>query len=56
MTYKELITVLQALTPEQLDCDVTVEDSYENECYPARLEIASENHDSLEDNYPVILF
>lgn len=56
MTYKQLIEELQKLSPEQLSCDVTVEDGTENECYPAELRIADTEHDSLDENHPVIYF
>tara|TARA_Y100001973_G_scaffold95555_1_gene149107 strand:+ start:213 stop:386 length:174 start_codon:yes stop_codon:yes gene_type:complete len=54
MTYRELIEQLENLTKEQLDCIVTVEDAYENECRAAELRICGDNHDSLDDNHPVI--
>jgi hypothetical protein len=56
MTYKQLIEELQKLTPEQLECDVTVEDSIDNECYPAELRIVGSEHDSLDEDHPVIYF
>jgi len=54
MTYGELLEKLYELSPLQLNCDVTVEDAYEEECYPAELRVCGENHDSLDDGYPVI--
>jgi hypothetical protein len=54
MTYRELLAELNKLSDEQLDCTVTSEDSYEEECYPAELRICAENHDSLENGHPVI--
>lgn len=56
MTYRELFEVLKTLTDEQLDCDVTVEDNYENECYAGSFDICGPNHNFLEDNHPVIRF
>lgn len=56
MTYRQLIEQLQKLDDEALSCDVTVEDSAENECYPAELRITAHNHDSLDPNHPVIYF
>jgi len=55
-TYGELLEKLQKLNPEQLKMTVTVEDDYENECYPAQFDICGENHDSLDDGHPVIRF
>jgi hypothetical protein len=56
MTYRELIAELRLLNDEQLDCDVVVEDSAEDECYEAELTICGDEHSSLEPDYPVILF
>ena len=54
MTYRDLIKQLEKLTDEQLDCTMTVEDAYETECRAAELRICDDNHDSLDDNHPVI--
>jgi len=54
MTYRQLIDQLEKLAEEQLDCVVTVEDPHEDECRAAELRICGDNHDSLDDNYPVI--
>ena len=54
MNYKELLFYLKGLTEEQLLCDVTVEDPYENECYPAEFRIAGEKHEALDEDHPVI--
>ena len=54
MTYRQLIEQLQKLTEEQLDCTITVEDAYEDECRVAEVRICGDNHDSLDDNHPVI--
>ena len=54
MKYKTLLEKLQKMTPEQLGLHVTVEDPYENECYPARLLIAGSAHDSLDEGHPVL--
>jgi len=56
MTYQDLLNALSKMTPEQLQCDVTVESEYENECYPARLIFASDIHDSLDEDYPILMF
>lgn len=55
-TYRDLLEKLQNLTEEQLDMTVTVEDNYENKCYPAQFDICGENHDSLDNDHPVIRF
>jgi len=58
MTYKELLTTLEQLTPEQLACTLTVEGGQygcpENECIAAELRVCGPNHDSLDDWHPVI--
>jgi hypothetical protein len=54
MKYHELLNELKKLNEEQLKMDVTVEDAYEKECYPAELRVCGENHDSLDDGHPVI--
>ena len=54
MKYHELLNELKKLSEEQLKMDVTVEDAYEEECYPAELRVCGENHDSLDDGHPVI--
>ena len=56
MTYRDLYNQLKKLTDEQLDTDVTVEDGTENECYAADLRICGIEHDSLDENHPVIYF
>lgn len=54
ITYRQLQKMLNALTDEQLNMDVTVECSIENECHAADLRICGKEHDSLEENHPVI--
>ena len=56
ITYRDLLEQLKTLTEDQLDCDVTVEDDCENECYPATFDICGPNHGSLEDGHPVLRF
>ncbi len=56
MKYLDLLQQLQKLTPEQLQMTVTVEDGIENECYAAELRITDTEHDSLDENHPVIFF
>jgi hypothetical protein len=55
MTYQELLEALQKLTPEQLECDLTVEDKSDGECFPAELRICDVGH-MLNINHPVIYF
>lgn len=54
MTYKELLKRLSTLTPEQLNCDVTVELEVQDECYPAELRICGPDHELLDEDHPVI--
>jgi len=54
MTYRELITQLRLLSPEQVDCDVTVELQPEDEFFAGELRICSPEHGVLDDNHPVI--
>ena len=54
--YRQLLGELLTFTDEQLNCDVTVEDSAESECYAAELRICGSEHDSLDENHPVIYF
>jgi len=56
MTYRELLEKLTNMTDFQLDCDITVEDSCESECFAATLRIADTEHDSLDNNHPIIFF
>lgn len=56
MTYRELMQAIDKMTEEQKDCTVTIEDSAEEECYPAELSIAGSEHFSLDENHPVIYF
>ena len=54
MTYRELLQSLTNLTNEQLDCDVTIELEFEDECFPAELRICGDTHDLLAEGHPVI--
>lgn len=54
MTYGDLLDAIGAFTPDQLNCTVTVEIPWEDECYPASLRITDSEHDSLDEDYPVI--
>ena len=51
--YRDLLLQLQAMTPEQLNCDVTLMDT-DMELYPAGLFFWDENDDRLDFNHPVI--
>lgn len=55
MTYRDLLKRLQELSPEQLDCDVTIEDPYPDECYPVKeFRICDTEHKSLDEDHPVL--
>jgi len=54
MTYRELLDKLYELDSLQLEMDVTIEDPYEDECFPAELRICGPEHDKLDENHPVI--
>lgn len=56
ITYRTLAKLIARMSDEQLDCDVTVEDGINFECYPARLRIAGDQHDSLYMGHPIIYF
>lgn len=56
MTYRELLERLSSLSDEQLNCTVTIEDPYQDECFPAaELRICGEDHDSLDEDHPIIM-
>lgn len=54
MKYRDLLEKLYDMNSQQLACDITVEIAWENECYPAELRIAGEEHDSLDNDHPII--
>lgn len=62
MTYQDLFNALSKMTPEQLQCDLTVEiamDYGSNECVPtvtapAELKICGIEHGVLDEDHPVI--
>ncbi len=56
ITYRQLKYLLETMSDDSLDCDVTVEDTYTDECYAAELRVAGTNHDSLEEGHPVLCF
>lgn len=53
-TYRDLLDHLKELSPEQLDCDITVELGPEDECFPATLRICGSDHELLNEDHPVI--
>lgn len=54
MTYRQMVKFMnETFTEEQWDSDVTVED-LDNECYPADLSFVGLEHDSLDENHPII--
>lgn len=54
MTYGQLLARLNALSPAQLGCDVTIEDPYESEFFPAEFRISGEDNDVLGEKHPII--
>ena len=54
ITYRTLAKLIDQMSEEQKDSDLTIEDCIQQECFAATLRIAGENHDSLEDGHPVI--
>jgi len=54
MTYRELIKELEQLTDEQLECTVTVDSLDRRECYPAMLATTLDDHDSLDEDHPIL--
>ena len=60
MTYRQLISKLQKLDSEQLNYDVSIYDSYNEEYYPAQdffvMHEDDEDSDVLEPGTPIIGF
>jgi len=54
ITYRTLAALINKMSEIQKDTDVTVEIETENECYAAELRICDDEHDSLDENHPVI--
>lgn len=54
MRYREALEIMKTFTDEQLNCDVTIELEYADECYPAEVRICGEDHMMLGDGHPVI--
>ena len=56
-TYRDLLTLLQSMTDEQLDCTPTVYIDGVDEYYPATtLLTASDSNQVLNENHPYISF
>jgi len=55
-TYRVLRELLNKMTDEQLNCDVTIEDGIADECFSGELRITDNEHDHLDGNHPVIFF
>ena len=58
ITYRELLQKIQAFSEEQLDANVTIFDSAEDEYYGEGVELVftTEECDTLDPNHPVIRY
>lgn len=56
ITYKQLADMINTMTVEQQNMDLTVEifDGENTECFAATIRIADEDHDSLDYDHPII--
>ena len=54
MKYGELLEKLYELSPAQLNCDVTIEDPSEGECFPTGFYVCDNEHDSLDPDHPIL--
>jgi hypothetical protein len=54
ITYRTLAKLIDKMSDEQKDSDVTVEIQMDDECYAAELRICDDNHDSLDEDHPVL--
>ena len=56
LTYRTLAALIEKMSDDQKDSDLTVEirDDKCSECFHAELRIAGEEHDSLDDGHPVV--
>lgn len=56
ITYRTLAKLIDRMSDEQKDCDVTAEvfDGENTECFAASLRICNDDHDSLDDHHPVL--
>ncbi|MFO7904291.1 MAG: hypothetical protein ACQESR_07650 [Planctomycetota bacterium] len=52
-TFRQLRDAIKDFDDYQLDCNLTVEIAIEDECYPAELRFAGEEHGVLDENHPV---
>ena len=56
-TYKDLLTLLLAMSPEQLDCTPMIYDPDVDEYYPATTVLtASDSNQALSENHPYLSF
>ena len=55
MTYRDLREYMQSWSEWELDCDLTVKDIDEDECYAAFVERGA-THGSLDEDHPVVSF
>ena len=53
-TWRDIRDQLNSMSDDQLDCHCTVELDLSDECVPGYVDICGPNHDSLEENHPVI--
>ena len=56
ITYRTLAKLIDKMSDEQKDYDVTVEDENMDECFAAELRIGGEDHDSLDPPYYPVLY
>jgi len=54
VTWEELANAILKLSSEQRNSTVTVELGVSDECYPADLRICDIEHESLDENHPVV--
>lgn len=55
LTYRELRNILNKMSDFQLDCDVTIQDTQEDECYAGEFVLLGEEQ-GLDEGHPVISF
>jgi len=53
-TWRQLRELINSMDEDQLNMTVLVEFNLSNECLPAWLDVAAEQHDCLDANVPVI--
>lgn len=54
ITYKTLLNLLNRMSDEQLDCDVTIYDDVADEYLPGEMLICGHQHDVLDDGHPYL--